>query len=101
MFLVIYITHPSEKVATEVTNYLIERKLVACANIFPIKSAYWWKEKVAHEDEFVSIVKTRNDLWEKVCEEVERIHPYEVPCIVKWEVEANVAYEKWILESTM
>jgi len=32
---------------------------------------------------------------------VERIHPYEVPCIVKWEVEANVSYEKWIVDSTV
>ena len=100
-FLVIYGTQPSEKAESDVTNHLIEQKLVACANIFSIKSTSWWQGAVAREDEFVSIVKTRNDLWGKVCEEVERVHPYEVPCIVKWEAEANTAYEKWIEESTV
>ncbi len=100
MFLAIYITHPTEKVAQDISNHLIEKKLVACANIFPIKSAYWWQGKTEQGDEFVSLVKTRPDLWKSVCAEVEQLHPYDTPCMMKWEVEANAKYEQWIFDST-
>ena len=28
--------------------------------------------------------------------EIEKVHPYETPCIMKFNVEANEAYEEWI-----
>ena len=31
--------------------------------------------------------------------EIERLHPYEVPCIMRFETRANAAYEQWIEES--
>ncbi len=73
--------------------------MVACGNIFPMKSAYWWEGKIQSDDEYISIVKTTTAMWQRVKEEVEKIHPYDVPCIMKIEVEANEAYEKWIEES--
>ncbi|MEM7105978.1 MAG: divalent-cation tolerance protein CutA [Bacteroidota bacterium] len=99
-FLVIYITHPDEETANKVANHLLDQRLVACGNIFPITSAYWWNQKIAHEGEFVSIVKTKKSNWEAVVKAVEAIHPYEVPCIMKIEAEANQAYEDWIKAET-
>ncbi len=32
--------------------------------------------------------------------QVEAIHPYETPCIMKFEVEANKAYADWIHNET-
>ncbi|MBK7873804.1 MAG: divalent-cation tolerance protein CutA [Saprospiraceae bacterium] len=95
-FIVIYITHSSEAEAKRVSDHLLQQKLVACANIFPINSAYWWQGQIQYEGEWVSIVKTTLENWEKVKFEVEKIHPYDVPCIMKIEVEANNAYEQWI-----
>lgn len=99
-FALVYITHPSEEKAREISDRLLEKKLIACANIFPITSAYWWQGAIQHEGEWVSVVKTTLPVWERLKEEVERIHPYEVPCIIKLEVEANKAYYKWIAEET-
>ena len=98
-FIAIYITHANELSAKKISSYLIDQKMVACANIFPITSAYWWKDHVQNEGEYVSIVKTKTENWEKVKKAVEEIHPYEVPCIMKLEVEANDAYEEWIRNS--
>ena len=98
-FIIVYITHATEKVATKVSNYLIEQKFVACANVFPIKSAYWWKEIIQSENEWVSIVKTIRENWDPLKKEIEKIHPYEIPCIMKFEVEANNSYEEWIKNS--
>jgi periplasmic divalent cation tolerance protein len=99
-FSLIYITHPDRETARIISSRLIDERLVACANIFPMESAYWWEGAVRQEGEFVSIVKTRNDLVEKVQQVVEQSHPYEVPCILRFEVTANQAYEKWIQEQT-
>ena len=98
-FILIYITHPNEKEAERIANLLVEQKFVACANIFPITSSYWWKEAIANEKEWVSIVKTIPENWEAVKAKVTEIHPYEVPCILKFGVEANDAYEEWIRDS--
>lgn len=100
-FLLFYVTHPDEATARHVAEYLVNERLAACANIFPITSAYWWQGSVQHEGEWVSILKTRLDLEEKLESEIQKIHPYETPCILRFEVRANVAYENWIASETM
>lgn len=95
-FAIIYVTHENKAAAKELTDRLLEEKLIACANIFPITSAYWWKGAVANEEEWVSIIKTPLSHWDRLRNRVEALHPYEVPCIMKIEVEANQAYEDWI-----
>ncbi len=99
MFLLIYITNPSKEAAQKLCDHLLEQKLIACANVFPIESAYWWQGSIAREGEYVSIVKTSPNHWEAVKTAVEKVHSYEVPCILKIEVEANEAYEQWIVNS--
>jgi len=100
-FAIIYITHANLEEARKVTSHLLEKKLIACANLFPIESSYWWQGQIANENEVVAIVKTRSQNWEKVKSEVKKIHPYKVPCIIKIEVEANEDYEAWIDSETM
>ena len=99
-FSIIYITYPDKLTAQRIANELINKRLVACANIFPIDSSYWWKGEINNEGEYVSIVKTRNELVKEVEQQVLKIHPYEVPCIMSMKVNANKAYELWILEQT-
>lgn len=99
-FTIIYITHPDQETAREISRQLIDDRLVACANIFPIESAYWWEGNVQEEGEFVSIVKTRNELVPSVEKIVMKLHPYDVPCIMQIEVKANKSYEDWIFEQT-
>jgi len=96
-----YITYENEQKAKEIVSVLLEKRLIACANIFPIKSSYWWKGKIEDSNEVVSIVKTRPELWDKLREEIERIHPYEVPCILRIEGRANESYARWLYEETL
>jgi periplasmic divalent cation tolerance protein len=95
-FIIIYTTHPSKENAQNLANHLLQKKMVACANIFPIKSMYWYNGTIENEQEYVSIIKTTPENWEISQKEISEIHPYEVPCIIKIEVEANKEYEKWI-----
>jgi periplasmic divalent cation tolerance protein len=99
-FIIIYITHADMKEAKKVAEALLRDKLIACANYFPIESAYWWKGEITNAEEIVSIVKTRMSNWAKVKKAIEAIHPYEIPCIMKFEVEANKAYADWVRTET-
>lgn len=95
-FIFVYVANPNKKEAKRIALQLLKKKLVACANVFPIDSAYWWKGKIEKEKEWVLILKTKKENWEKVKEETKRIHPYSVPCIAKIDVEANKEYEDWL-----
>lgn len=99
-FIIIYTTNPNLKEAKRVAEYLLRKKLIACANHFPIQSSYWWKGKIENSKEIVSILKTKKENWAKVKNEIQKIHTYETPCIMKLEVEANDDYAKWIKGET-
>jgi len=45
-FIFVYITNPTKKEAEKIARHLLEKHLIACANIFPIESFYWWKKKI-------------------------------------------------------
>ena len=66
-------------------------------NIFPINSLYWWKNKIVDAKEFVMIAKTAKTNFERVKKEVENIHSYDVPCIVKIPVSSNKKYSDWLM----
>ena len=99
-FIIIYVTHKNLTEAKKVGEVLMREKNIACANYFPITASYWWHGKIESEDEYVSILKTRTEYWEKVKNIIENIHPYDTPCIMKIAVKANESYEKWIYQET-
>lgn len=99
-FIIIYVTHSNLAEAKKVASHLLENRLIACANFFPISSSYWWKGEIEHSDEFVSLLKTKSENWLKLKDEIKKIHPYETPCIMKLNVEANDDYESWISKET-
>lgn len=96
MFLVFYITYPDEATARSISENLVKQRLAACANVFPIQSVYWWEGAVQLEGEWVSILKTRLSLEDALEKAIEALHPFEVPCIMRFEARANAAYEHWI-----
>ncbi|RJO60060.1 divalent-cation tolerance protein CutA [candidate division WS5 bacterium] len=94
--ILVYITYPSKKEAEKAAGHLLKKKLVACANIFPIQSLYHWKGSLASEEEFVLLGKTKEQNYKNIKEEVSKIHSYEVPCIIKIPIEVNKEYGKWM-----
>ncbi|MEM1214992.1 MAG: divalent-cation tolerance protein CutA [Bacteroidota bacterium] len=100
MFLLFYVTYPDEATAQRIGQQLVRERLAAGTNCLPIKSSYWWKEAVVEEGEWVGILKTQLAGEAALEQRIEALHPYEVPCIVRTEVRANAAYEKWIVDQT-
>lgn len=99
-FILIYVTHKNLENATKIAAHLLEKKFIACVNFFPISSSYWWNGKIEDSQEIVSLLKTRQENWEKVKFEIQKIHPYQTPCIIKMNVEANEEYESWVKNET-
>jgi len=99
-FITIYVTHENKQKAEKIVNFLLENKLIACVNYSPINVSYSWKWEIVNDNEIVSLLKTRSENWEKVKKYIEENHPYEIPCIIKNEVEANDEYVKWVYEVT-
>lgn len=95
-FIFVYITNPSKKEAERITNCLLKKRLIVCGNIFPIDSLYWWKKKIAKEQEFFLIAKTIDKNFKEIKKEVEKMHPYSVPFIAKIPADINKKYFKWL-----
>ena len=98
-FILIYVTHADEQAAQDLVKHLVKERKIACGNCFSMKSMYWWQTAIENENEWVSILKTIPENWLICQKRIEELHPYEVPCIIKIEAEANEKYEEWIRES--
>ena len=94
--ILIYITNPSKREAKILAKTLLKKRLIACANIFPIDSLYWWKKKIADEREFILIAKTLEKKIKALEKEIEKIQPYSVPCVIKISAHANEKYFRWL-----
>ncbi len=101
MFASVLVTVPDAGSAEKIAAALIERKLAACVNFFPSKSIYRWKGEIERSEEVVLILKIRSSDFELVTNEIISMHPYEVPCIVKYDISDGYRqYLDWIREST-
>ena len=101
-FSTLYVTAVDADKAAALSRDLLERRLVACANIFPkVRSLYLWKGEICDEPETVLICKTRSDLAEKAIERVRKIHSYDCPCVIVLPMTAgNPDYLEWIAGET-
>ena len=89
----VYITCKDEKEAAKISMHLLKRRLIACANIFPIKSMYWWKGRIVNDSENVIITKTDYKNFKKLESEVKKMHSYKIPCILRINAAANMEYQ--------
>jgi periplasmic divalent cation tolerance protein len=96
----VYIPCPDRKTAVRISRKLLEERLIACANIFPIRSMYWWKGRIQECSETVIFCKTKNCLYSRIVRELRRLHPYEVPLAGRFGIHANEEYLKWLRKET-
>ena len=100
--IMIYMTASSREEASTIAKDLVEKRLVACANIFePHSSVYWWEDKVEQAEEVAVIFKTWEELFEKVKEAILELHSYDCPCIVTLPVQQGYEpFLQWIEKET-
>jgi periplasmic divalent cation tolerance protein len=97
---VLYSTVPPSRSA-DLAKRLLEKNLVACVNITPVRSLYHWNGEACDEEEHLLIIKTRQDLAEQVIRALKDMHPYEVPEIIALPVLAGYPpYLEWVRRET-
>ena len=96
MFSIIYITTSDLGEARRIARTLVEERLAACVNVFPITSIYHW-DGVQEDDEVALIVKTRRENVKKIEERVKELHSYETPCIISFAIDSgSEEFLKWV-----
>ncbi len=99
-FVLLYVTNPSKAEARRIANHILKKRLAACANILsPANALYHSKGKLADEKEWVLILKTTSKNAKRAEREIEKIHPYSVPCIIRIPASANEKFFKWVKQS--
>lgn len=93
----VYVTAPDLDTAKRIVRALLEKRLVACANLFPIHSMYRWEGKLQEDAEVAVFLKTRRALVPDVAKAVAEVHPYTTPCAVGFDLgEGHGPYYDWV-----
>jgi len=97
-YIIIIITTAGREEAETIVQRLLEARLIACANIIgPVSSHFHWSGKMEKAEEYLILMKSRKDLFEKLSETVKALHSYEVPEILALPVvEGSKAYMDWL-----
>ena len=96
--IVVLTTCASESDAERMARALVEARLAACVNVVPaVRSFYRWKGAIENGQEFLLMIKTSRDLFEALRQEMEKLHPYEVPELLALPVVAgSESYLTWL-----
>jgi periplasmic divalent cation tolerance protein len=93
----VFTTVATREQARTLAEQLVERRLVACAQISEIESYYRWQGAVQHEPECRLLLKTTAAAYAAVEDAIRELHPYDLPAIhaVAFE-QAFAPYADWV-----
>jgi len=99
---VIFCTFSSQAEAQTIVTGLLEKKLIACANmIHGVESRYWWNDVIQSETEVLAIMKTQKIYFEAVEQYIHAEHSYDVPEIIMLPIDCgSEPYLAWVKNST-
>ena len=97
-YIIILVTTATKQEAEKITQHLLDLKLIACGNIVgPVSSIFRWAGKSEKAEEYLTVMKSRRDLFEKLAEAVKALHSYEVPEILALPIlDGSKAYLDWL-----
>jgi periplasmic divalent cation tolerance protein len=97
-YIIVMVTTANKQEAENIAQRLLKERLIACANIIgPVSSLFHWAGKIEEAEEYLILMKSREDLFEKLAETVKAFHSYEVPEILVLPiVDGSRAYLDWL-----
>jgi periplasmic divalent cation tolerance protein len=95
---IVYTTCGKAEDAEKLAHRLIEGRLAACVNVLPgVRSYYRWKGTIENDTELLLIIKTARGLVDSLRQEMEKLHPYELPeMIVAPIIDGSPNYLAWL-----
>ena len=96
-----YIIASNKNEAEKIATKLLDKKLIACANVISNVNSYFvWKNKVQNSKEIIICGKTTSKNQTKIIKAVKSIHSYSVPCVIFFDIKnGNKDFLKWIEQS--
>jgi periplasmic divalent cation tolerance protein len=100
-FRIVLTTASSRDEAKRIAKALVEERLAACVNLVGgVESIYRWQGEVEEAAEVLLLIKTNVEKLEALETAVRRLHSYEVPEFLIFEVNGgSAAYLKWLDDS--
>lgn len=96
-YAIVLTTAGSEAEAGAIATALIEAKLAACVNFFPVQSVYTWQGKMQRAAEWQLAIKTRLDCFDQVAAKVRSLHSYDTPELIALPIAEGAAdYLSWM-----
>ena len=100
---IVYVTCRDTEEAENIASSLLEKNLIACANIAsPHRAMYKWKGVIEENcNEVAIIMKTRSKLFNNIRQAICDMHSYDCPCIVSWPISMGHApFMDWAFSQT-
>lgn len=94
--IIIYVPCSNEQEAQLIAQELLQKKLVACANLVPFTSMYWWENTINTDQEVALLLKSVEKHQEAITEAITQLHSYEIPCIISAKVSCNKAFQQYL-----
>jgi periplasmic divalent cation tolerance protein len=97
-YVIVLVTTADKQEAEKIIRRLLDEKLIACANIIsPVSSHFHWSGKIEKAEECLVLMKSREDLFEKLAETIKSLHSYEVPEILALPIiNGSKTYIDWL-----
>lgn len=91
-------TTPTKREAQKIAQNLLDKCLIACANIYgPVESQFWWQGKIDKANEFLVLLKSDQKLFARLSKTIKESHSYDVPEILAVPVvEGFQPYLEWL-----
>ncbi len=100
-FAIVMTTCGGKPEAELIATRLVEERLAACVQIFPIESIYRWEGAVQHANEWMLFCKIKSNDYANVEAAIRAAHPYSNPEIVEVRIENGAkVYLAWIASAT-
>ncbi|MFO7539537.1 MAG: divalent-cation tolerance protein CutA [Chloroflexota bacterium] len=95
-------TTGSKADAEQIARALVTKRLAACVQIIgPLTSVYWWQEEVETAEEWLCLIKSKQDHYPQLEATIQQIHPYDTPEIIATPITLGSRdYLRWIDEET-
>jgi len=94
-------TCSSDDEAKKIAAKLLEMKLAACVQLFPINSYYIWNNKINNDKEITLFIKCNQACYPHIEDTIKTLHSYEVPEIIMLPIiDGFNKYLGWIDEAS-
>jgi periplasmic divalent cation tolerance protein len=97
-YIQVFTTAETQEDAQRIARAVVERRLAGCVQVVgPITSTYWWEGEVQTSGEWLCVIKSQREAYERLEQAILDVHPYEVPEVLAIPVVAgSQSYLAWL-----